>query len=105
MSSITAIPNEVAIRDHRRPRPRFRFRRTVWSTAIALVLFVLGLLIAKSLEGRGVEALAEPPMATDSPPELPREWQWHREPITFDHMYRKKPTRHDPWIRNGGRRD
>ena len=79
--------------------------------ALGLLLAVAGVLsgfaVGELPIGNPLTAISsmvpEPPSRT-LPPELPKEWRWKREPVTFDHMYMepRNPRKLD-WIRNDGR--
>ncbi len=73
--------------------------RTVLGLAILIgsAAFLLGLLAGAApshAPGTGATDLGAP--ALNAPPELPREWVWEREALTFEQMFRRKEERPRP---------
>lgn len=53
----------------------------------AIALFATAIVVGNP-SSSGAAAVT-PEVAEWEPPELPREWRWEREAITFDHMFRQ----------------
>ena len=90
---------------HLRKGLETHYRKMVRLAAITVVVVYLGLILSETLNGFTVGAPAEiiPAVASAPPAEIPREWQWQRETISFDDMYREdQPTPELDWIRNPG---
>ncbi len=74
------------------PRISLRLAILIGSTA-----FLLGLLAGNApSHDPGTGATDERAPALSAPPELPREWVWERETLTFEQMFRRKGERPRP---------
>lgn len=70
---------------------RQALERSLLASVLTLLALMLSTLVATSLTSyRPPPAAADPPalqVAKPPTPELPREWRWERDPVTFDHAY------------------
>ena len=73
--------------------------RTVLGLALLIgsAAFLLGLLAGDApSHASGTGATDLHARALSAPPELPREWVWEREALTFEQMFRRKGERPRP---------
>jgi hypothetical protein len=98
MNQNTAIP-------HHRPvgRERGPYRYLALVALLALITGALGLAIETPIKVAAAalsnETAAAEPLPTYPRPALPEEWRGYRQPVQYEHMYRKDPTPRLDWIR------
>jgi hypothetical protein len=89
-----------------RPNPILSFfRSTNFLVIVALAATVLAsLLIAQAVDGQATASIRRDLLPVYPKRELPREWRWERDPVTFDDMFRTKHHEASPgrWERITG---
>ena len=94
----------TAIRHHRPVgRKRGPFRHLALAALLALIFGAVGLAvetpIKTAMAAIAGETAATEPLPTYPTRVLPKEWRGDRQPVQYEHMYRKDPTPRRDWIR------
>ncbi len=99
MKYTIAIPHHQPVERERRP-----YRQLALAALLALIIGVVGLAIETPINAAWAalssETAAAEPLPTYPTRVLSKEWRGYRQPVQYEHMYRKDPTPRRPdWIR------